>query len=133
MRTVVINTCKEEQTLRLDLLFRIPFDEDHLIWLNEPLSAPESCIEAVYSRLITDVHLVDRNLNLIVVADQSSFPMGGYRPVAEVYSKLLVAYVQKRLIEPMAERSLMVKSAMLLLIDNAVSDLPYGFFPDTLR
>ena len=131
MRTVVINTCKEEQTLRLDLLFRIPFDEDHLIWLNEPLSAPESCMEAVYSRLITDVHLVDRNLNLIVVADQSSFPMGGYRPVAEVYSKLLVAYVQKRLIEPMAERSLMVKSAMLLLIDNAVSDLPYGFFPDS--
>ena len=37
MRTVVINTSKAEQNMRFDILFRIPFGEDRLFWINEEL------------------------------------------------------------------------------------------------
>ena len=40
MKTIVINTSKEAKNTKLDILFKTPFDEGSLLWIDNRLSPP---------------------------------------------------------------------------------------------
>ena len=63
MRTVVINTSKEAKKSKLNILFKAPFDQTSLLWIDRKLDALGECAdEALRVALATYVdYVVDRN------------------------------------------------------------------------
>ncbi len=129
MRTVVINTSKAEQNMRFDILFRMPFGEDRLFWINEELPNLGGCVQAIADRVLKNAHFVNRAMNVIVIVDKLAFPYGRYEALKEMYNKLLLLYVRSTLLEPLARISLQPKESCLVTVEYATDpNLPLDFF-----
>lgn len=134
MRTVVINTSKAEQNMRFDVLFRIPFGEDQLFWINENLQDLGGCVQIISDRILKSSHFVKKDLNVIVIVDKYSFPYGRYEALKEMYNNLLLLYVRSTLLEPLGKLGLPPKESCLVTVEYATdNNLPLDFFGDVFN
>ena len=134
MRTVVINTSAMEKDMRFDILFRIPFGEERLLWLNEDLPNLGGCVKTITERILKTPHFVDKDLNLIVIVDKYAFPYRRYRDFNEVYDRLLLTYVRSVLVEPLEKENLSPREYCLFTVEYRSEDeMPINLLRPTFR
>ena len=99
MKTVVINTSKEAKNTKLDVLFKAPFDQNSLLWIESELHALGETADLIRQSLIDDTDTVDRDYQLIVLVDLYALPRGNERQAVEIYQMLIEKYIRFSLVE----------------------------------
>lgn len=125
MKTIVINTSKEAQNTKLDILFKAPFDGTSLLWLEGDLPGLGEQTQNIRQSLLKNADTVDRDYQLIVLVDLYVFPLGNYSDVAGVYRMLLEKYIHCMLLEPLRrECNLPPREVALFFVDSATGASP---------
>ena len=124
MKTVVINTSKEAQNTKLDILFKAPFDRDSLLWLEGELPTLGDQADAVRQRLLKDVDTVDRDYQLIVLVDLYPFPYGNDQQAVASYRMLLDKYIRHTLLLPLQRKHNLPPKAVALYFLDSATEIP---------
>lgn len=120
MKTVVINTSKEAKNTKLDVLFKAPFDQNSLLWIESGLSDLGEKAYVVKQSLIAESDTIDKDYQLIVLVDLYPFPLGNDKKAVEIYRMLMEKYIRATLIETLYKTfNLAPKGAALYFIDSA--------------
>lgn len=120
MKTVVINTSKEAQNTKLDILFRAPFGKESLLWLDGELTNLGEQAERIRQSLLQDVDTVDRDYQLIVLVDLYPFPYGNDRMAVNTYRMLLDKYIRQNLLLPLrVKHNLLPQAVGLYFLDSS--------------
>ena len=99
MKTIVINTSKEANKTKLDILFNAPFDCTSLLWYESKLEEISSLTAKIKEALITNADTIDRDYNLIVLVDVYEFPYGNETDAVRIYKALITNYIKSTLSE----------------------------------
>lgn len=120
MKTIVINTSKEAKNTKLDILFKTPFDEGSLLWIDNRLSTLGETVQIIRKNLLEEVDTVDKDYQLIVLLDLYQLPMGNDKKAVEVYRLLLERYICHILAEPLyKECNLIPQGICIFFVDSA--------------
>ncbi len=103
MKTIVINTSKDALNTKLDLLFKVPFDQNSFIWFDSDLGAPQEIVCNIKQALINESDIVDKDYNLIVLVDLCRFPRANEISVTKLYKALLTKYIGTTIVSKLYE------------------------------
>ena len=93
MKTVVINTAKDDQKVRLDILFKVPFGADKLLWINTSPDKLERVPEKVRRELIDNALYIDKEYRIVFLVDLLDFDNCSFYEYSYIYKVLL--YINK--------------------------------------
>ncbi len=123
MKTVVINTSKEAKNTKLDILFKAPFDQNGLLWIDSELNALGENALQIKESLINRTDMVDRDYQLIVLVDLYAFPLGNDKKAVGIYQMLVQRYVMFQLVEKLhSELNLSPRGVSLYFVDSAKTE-----------
>lgn len=120
MRTIVINTSKEAENTKLNILFKAPFDQSSVLWFYRGLPEIGELACEIKQAVITDADVIDRDYNLIVLVDLYSFPRGNEKDANRIYKALLTNYIRVNLVTKLYDEfNLMPMEVSVYFTDSA--------------
>lgn len=120
MRTVVINTSKEAKKSKLNILFKAPFDQTSLLWIDRKLDALGECADEIRQSLIENTDTVDRDYQLIVLVDLYPLPLGNDKKAVKIYEHLIERYIRFFLLENLySSLNLAPRGVAMYFVDSA--------------
>ncbi len=136
MRTVVINTSKEAKKSKLDILFKAPFDQTSLLWIDCKLDELGECAGQIRQSLIENTDTVDRDYQLIVLVDLYPLPLGNDKKAVKVYEQLIERYIRFSLLENLySSLNLSPRGVAMYFVDSAkaLRGLPLDTLVDNIK
>ncbi len=135
MRTIIINTLG--QALTQNPLFFLPFPQDQMFWLERDLGAMDACAQEI--RAICDDQFKRQDYHLVVLADPVAFHLGDTAPARKCYQKLILALLNRNLLQPLLSQSNLVPQAVSVVflvsrqtdrsLGTAILDHVFGISP----
>lgn len=123
MKTIVINTSKEAKDTKLDILFKAPFDQNSLLWIDSELELLGENAQKLQHSLIEQTDTVDRDYQLIVLVDLYPFPYGNDKSTVPQYRALLERYVLTVLVEQLhGQLNLSPNGVSVYFVDSAKTE-----------